>query len=191
LEVVAGIAAGMVYMHICHVVHRDLTSANVLLDFVNKSGRIGVRAGDFERAFFLKDDEPIQRSSAISNSPPWMGPEVLNHQKYGLKADVHSIGTILWELMYLVNPWTRLKEEWPGANPISIQYYLSLGETSLPISEKDAPYDVPEFPELVRLVKRAWERDPDSRPTMSEFREETINICVRMKHRLRNEQNQS
>lgn len=191
LEVVAGIAAGMAYMHGCHIVHRDLTSANVLIEIVSKSGRIGVRVCDFERAYFLKNDEPIQRTTAVSNSPPWMGVEVLNHEKYGLKADVHSIGTILWELMYLENPWTRLREKGFGADRPTSQHLLSLGITNLPISEDDAPDDVPEFSDMVRLVNRSWERDPNSRPTMSEFYQETMKICARLNVRLRIERNQS
>eukprot|EP00210_Caulerpa_lentillifera_P005396 g5158.t1 len=168
LDIIADVAAGASYMHCCNVVHRDLSSGNILLDSVGRGGEFRAKICDFKRAYYLKDGQPIQRLSSYVNSVPWMGPEVLRKEKYGLKADVYSIGTLLWQLMYLEDPWNCLKEI-AGNDEAFIQLRLTDGTLQLPISEDDAPENIPEFPRLVELVKSAWQTNPDDRPSMAEF----------------------
>eukprot|EP00210_Caulerpa_lentillifera_P005418 g5180.t1 len=182
IEVIADVASGLAYMHRCNVVHRDLTCRNVLLDSTDKNGEFVAKICDFERGFYLKDGEPIQRLSPLVNSIPWMGPEVLGMKKYGLKADVYSIGTLLWQLMYLSNPWTCLKDI-VGNDEGLIRLLLMNGALQLPISEDDAPENIPEFPRLVRLVKSAWQTNPDDRPSMAEFHTTITSILESMKKR--------
>eukprot|EP00210_Caulerpa_lentillifera_P005417 g5179.t1 len=150
LDIIADVAAGASYMHCCNVVHRDLSSGNILLDSVGRGGEFRAKICDFKRAYYLKDGQPIQRLSSYVNSVPWMGPEVLRKEKYGLKADVYSIGTLLWQLMYLEDPWNCLKEI-AGNDEAFIQLRLTDGTLQLPISEDDAPENIPEFPRLVEL----------------------------------------
>lgn len=189
LEIVAGIAAGMVSMHNRQFVHRDLTSWNVLLKSTGNCGEYEINICDFERGYYLPDGQCIQRTGARANSAPWMGPEVLRNEYYGLKADVYSIGTILWELMFLENPWTHLKERTRQDKP-NIQSLLALGTISLSFSKEDASKDIPEFPALVKLVKRVWAPDPENRPTMGEFHKEVMEICNSMKERVSAERNE-
>eukprot|EP00210_Caulerpa_lentillifera_P005359 g5121.t1 len=183
MNIIIDVAAGMVYMHNCNVVHRDLNSINILLDSIGSDGDFIAKIRNFERALYLKDSEPIQRLSSHVNSVPWMGPEVLRIEKYGLKADIYSIGTVLWELMYLANPWTRLKEI-AGNDDGFIQFLLTNGTIRLPVLEEGAPADVPEFPRLVKLVKSAWYVDPDDRPTMIQFYKEVVDIRNTMQERV-------
>jgi len=50
-----------------------------------------------------------------------------------------------------------------------IEHLLSTGKISLSISEADAPDDVPEFPDMVRLAKHARERDSEKGQNWAEF----------------------
>eukprot|EP00210_Caulerpa_lentillifera_P005397 g5159.t1 len=182
IEVITDVASGLAYMHGCNVVHRDLTCRNVLLASADKNGEFVAKICDFERGFYLKDGEPIKRLSPAVNSVPWMGREVLKKEKYGLKADVFSIGTLLWQLMYLGNPWTCLKEI-TGNDESFIKYQLTYGNLKLPISENDAPENIPEFPRLVELVESAWQTNPENRPSMAEFYATITSILESMKTR--------
>jgi serine/threonine protein kinase len=68
LNMLAGVASGIAYLHSLPMVHRDLSSRNLLL---TSSG--DVKICDFGCARILKDFS--HHPSFISGSPPWMAPE--------------------------------------------------------------------------------------------------------------------
>eukprot|EP00210_Caulerpa_lentillifera_P005419 g5181.t1 len=183
MDVIVDVASALKYMHSCNVVHRDVTCRNILLDRVGMNGEFRAKLCDFERAFYLKNAEPIPRRGRIVNSVPWMCPEVLRKESYGLKADVYSIGTVLWELMYLANPWTWLKEMVCN-NEAFIQLQLTIGNLQLPFPEENTLEIVPEFPRLIELVKWTWQADPNDRPTMADFYNEVVLIRHAMQQRI-------
>eukprot|EP00210_Caulerpa_lentillifera_P005420 g5182.t1 len=167
LSILCNVAAGMAFLHHLKIVHRDLTSYNILLHRTGQSDALEAKICDFERSNYIPDGESIPRTGAIANSPPWSAPEVLNHKEYTTQADVFSMGVLLWELMYLEDPWERLKIQM-CRNEAAISCLLSQGNR-LPLWTDKTSHDFPEFDELVSLVKLAWRDDPQERPTMTEF----------------------
>lgn len=94
------IAKSMNYLHtrVPQVVHRDLKSLNVLLDFNGT-----VKLCDFGMAR-LREHTYIA-TQHISGSPSWMAPEVLRGDDFDDKSDVYAFGVIMWELMMRRIPW--------------------------------------------------------------------------------------
>jgi serine/threonine protein kinase len=73
-------------------VHRDLKSPNLLVD-----ENFTVKICDFGLAR-VKENTFVQTINGCAGTPNWMAPEVLRNEKFTEKADVFSMGVILWEV---------------------------------------------------------------------------------------------
>ncbi len=73
---------------------RDLKPQNLLLS-TSKSGAL-LKIADFG---FARNLQPQGLAETLCGSPLYMAPEILQFQKYDAKADLWSVGTILFELM--------------------------------------------------------------------------------------------
>jgi serine/threonine protein kinase len=72
------------------ILHRDLKSANLLVD---ESVRT-IKVADFGLA---RTRESTGAMTAQRGTFQWMAPEVILGQSYGEPADVYSFGIIMWE----------------------------------------------------------------------------------------------
>ena len=82
------------YMHQNKVVHRDLKPANLILE--SKENDWDIRIADFGFATFIKEGEPL---TLRCGSPGYQAPELLEGDGYDEKADMFSVGTILYVLL--------------------------------------------------------------------------------------------
>lgn len=73
---------------------RDLKPQNLLLS-TSKSGAL-LKIADFG---FARNLQPQGLAETLCGSPLYMAPEILQFQKYDAKADLWSVGTILFELV--------------------------------------------------------------------------------------------
>ncbi|RWW32147.1 hypothetical protein BHE74_00045375 [Ensete ventricosum] len=94
------ICKGMGYLHQNNIIHRDLKTANLLLDANSVCNFFFslisyVKVGDFGVARFQNQEGVM---TAETGTYRWMAPEVINHQHYDHKADVFSFAIVLWEL---------------------------------------------------------------------------------------------
>jgi len=128
LTVAFGVCDGMSYIHSHKIVFRDLKPSN--LGFC-PDGTIKIL--DFGLAREIVD--PHVKLTRETGSKPYMAPEVLLGENYGLPADVFSFALILWELCSL-----RLLQPTESANI------------------RDVP------PALHNLIERCSSRDPMKRP---------------------------
>ena len=89
------------HIHSHKMLHRDIKGANILL---TSSGL--VKLGDF--GFSHQYDETV--SGVVANTfcgtPYYLAPELWNNQRYSKKADVWSVGVLLYEIMALKRPFT-------------------------------------------------------------------------------------
>ncbi|CAI9721227.1 serine serine/threonine-protein kinase Nek11 isoform X1 [Octopus vulgaris] len=92
------ILLGVNYIHSRHILHRDLKSRNIFL----KNGIIKI--GDFGISRILAG--PSDYASTFIGTPYYMSPEVLKHEGYNCKADIWSIGCILFDMCALEHPFT-------------------------------------------------------------------------------------
>ncbi|KAL8253437.1 hypothetical protein R6Q59_037130 [Mikania micrantha] len=147
LKIAIHISKGMNYLHENNIIHRDLKSANLLMD---ENGI--VKVSDFGVA-------RVQNKSGIMTAETgtyrWMAPEVIEHRPYNHKADVFSFGIVMWELLAKKLPYTSLTP---------LQAAIGVVQKGLrPVIPKHT------HPEIVGLLEQCWQQDPSLRPEFSEI----------------------
>jgi eukaryotic-like serine/threonine-protein kinase len=97
------IATGMHVAHQAGIVHRDLKPANVLIDDEGlvKIVDFGVAAAG------AGGDTQLTRTGYVIGSPKYMAPEQILGKKVDEKADIYSLGVILYEMLTGFAPYTR------------------------------------------------------------------------------------
>lgn len=138
-RVMEDVARGLGYLHSKRVVHFDLKSANILL---SRAGT--AKLADIGMARVLQKSYLSMVSSGLGTFA-WSAPEVLAGKRCGCKADIYSLGVVLWEVC-------------TGEAPVR--------GVMRPLQ---APQDCPA--EVVELYQRCIAEDPDERPTAEEILE--------------------
>jgi serine/threonine protein kinase len=86
------------------IIHRDLKPENILLNS-KIEGIFDLRIADFGFTVHLEspDEENQLLLNSICGTPGYIAPEVLNENPFNLKADVFSVGSILYSIFTLKN----------------------------------------------------------------------------------------
>ncbi|AQK59558.1 Protein kinase superfamily protein [Zea mays] len=135
---------GLMCMHRLKIVHRDLKSANCL---VNKYWT--VKICDFGLSRVMSNSAMNDNSSA--GTPEWMAPELIRNEPFTEKCDIFSFGVIMWELCTLCRPWE-------GIPPVQIVYS---------VANDGARLEIPDGP-LGSLIADCW-AEPERRPCCQEI----------------------
>jgi tRNA A-37 threonylcarbamoyl transferase component Bud32 len=103
-KVVIGALQGLAYLHghVPPIIHRDMKSANLLV-----GDDLTIKICDFGLARLR--DASIYMTSHVG-TVHWMAPEVLNSQKYNERADMYSLGIIIWELFTGKCPYEKMNQ---------------------------------------------------------------------------------
>ncbi|XP_039122912.1 proline-rich receptor-like protein kinase PERK13 [Dioscorea cayenensis subsp. rotundata] len=97
LRIAIGSARGLSYLHEdCHprIIHRDIKSANILLD-----ESFEAQVADFGLARFANDDSHTHVSTRVMGTFGYLAPEYATSGKLTDKSDVFSFGVVLLELI--------------------------------------------------------------------------------------------
>ncbi|XP_043565974.1 tyrosine-protein kinase HCK-like isoform X2 [Chiloscyllium plagiosum] len=147
---------GMLYMEENAYVHRDLRSANILLN-----GNLECKIGDFsltqklkEQRYILLKDEKV--------AVKWTAPEVFREETHTTKSDVWSFGIFLMELV------TFGQTPYPGLTFAQTVQFLESG------LRMQRPLGCPE--ELYYVMLMCWEEEPCSRPSFQLLRDLLQNL---------------
>ncbi len=97
------IATGMAVAHQVGIVHRDLKPANILIndEAVLKIVDFGVAAAHKE------GDTQLTKTGYVIGSPKYMAPEQILGKKVDERADIYSLGVILYEMYTGIPPYSR------------------------------------------------------------------------------------
>jgi serine/threonine-protein kinase ULK/ATG1 len=126
------LAAGLAELRRLHIVHRDLKPHNLLLCPAPRGGGDagGERAAlptlkiaDFGFARALGPGAGL--ADTLCGSPLYMAPEVLACRRYDAKADLWSVGAILWEMLVGAPPYG-------GANHVQLLRNIEAAPPALP-----------------------------------------------------------
>ncbi|CAN1759219.1 Probable serine/threonine-protein kinase SIS8 [Linum perenne] len=144
LKMLRDICRGLMCIHRMNIVHRDLKSANCL---VNKHWT--VKICDFGLSRIMETRPVTDLSSA--GTPEWMAPELIRSEPFTEKCDIFSLGVIMWELCTLSRPWE-------GIPPERVVYA---------VANEGSRLEIPEGP-LGRLISDCW-AEPHQRPNYEEI----------------------
>ena len=155
------IATGMAVAHQVGIVHRDLKPANILID---ESGLLKIV--DFGVAAAASSgDTQLTKTGYVIGSPKYMAPEQILGKKVDVRADIYSLGVLLYEMLTGTPPYTK-------GDHMSVMYQHVQGNA--PMCE-ELNTNIP--PELAAIVKKTMEVDKVKRySSMDDLRDalETI-----------------
>ncbi|XP_031506797.1 serine/threonine-protein kinase ULK1 isoform X1 [Papio anubis] len=151
------IAGAMRLLHSKGIIHRDLKPQNILLS--NPAGRranpnsIRVKIADFGFARYLQSN---MMAATLCGSPMYMAPEVIMSQHYDGKADLWSIGTIVYQCL-------TGKAPFQASSPQDLRLFYEKNKTLVPIipRETSAP--------LRQLLLALLQRNHKDRMDFDEF----------------------
>lgn len=142
------LALGLRFLRSKSIVHRDLKPANILL-FPNQSNsqRLILKLCDFTMARELVSGD---MAKTLCGSPLYMAPEVLNRQRYTDKADLWSVGVIMYRLFFNRLPFTGVNE-WDLRENLNKTDIFIPSEISISEDAKDLLFGLLQKDPLLRI----------------------------------------
>jgi hypothetical protein len=141
-------ALGLAAAHARGLIHRDLKPGNVWLEAPD--GR--VKLLDFGLARAAVDDVQVTSSGVVVGTPAYMAPEQARGEKLDHRADLFSLGVVLYRLCTGEMPFK-------GDTMMAVLTALALAN---PKPVREVAPDVP--PALADLVRRLLAKSPADRP---------------------------
>jgi WD40 repeat protein len=146
LRIGAQVAAGLAAAHAQGLIHRDVKPANILLE----NGVERVKLTDFGLAR-AADDASLTQSGVVAGTPPYMAPEQARGEAVDHRADLFSLGSVLYALCTGCPPFRA------GGSMAVLKRVCE--DTPRPIQESN-----PEVPGwLVEIIARLHAKDPAER----------------------------
>eukprot|EP01088_Endostelium_zonatum_P008807 TRINITY_DN21965_c0_g1_i1.p1 TRINITY_DN21965_c0_g1~~TRINITY_DN21965_c0_g1_i1.p1 ORF type:complete len:284 (-),score=61.01 TRINITY_DN21965_c0_g1_i1:8-859(-) len=145
---------GMNYLHQMGIIHRDLKSANLLVDknFTVKVADFGLSKGRADAS----SDNALGGAFTIG-TPGYIAPELINRQPFTTATDVYAMAVILWELLSMEYPFVT---EYNG-DELAIAAAVLREER--PIIPGYCPNNYRE------LIEKCWSQDPEQRPSFEDI----------------------
>ncbi|GLT56888.1 hypothetical protein SLA2020_299020 [Shorea laevis] len=175
LKIALGAARGLAYLHELAnppIIHRDIKSANILLD-----QHLTAKVADFGLSKPISDREKGHVTTQVKGTMGYMDPEYYMTQQLTEKSDVYSFGVLLLELITARKPIERgkyiVREVRMATDKAKDLYGLhqildpAILDTSLKGLEK-----------FVALAMRCVEESGADRPKMGEVVKEIENITL-------------
>ena len=138
------LCSGLAAAHAKGVLHRDLKTANIMLD-----GRGQIRITDFGLAAPAGE---VTGPEIRSGTPAYMAPEQISGKEVTIQSDLYAVGLILYEVF----------TGRPAFEAESIAEFAKLHESAHPTPMSEI---VPEVsPDVEQVVMRCLEKQPQDRP---------------------------
>eukprot|EP00008_Paramoeba_atlantica_P015657 CAMPEP_0201476460 /NCGR_PEP_ID=MMETSP0151_2-20130828/1659_1 /ASSEMBLY_ACC=CAM_ASM_000257 /TAXON_ID=200890 /ORGANISM="Paramoeba atlantica, Strain 621/1 / CCAP 1560/9" /LENGTH=317 /DNA_ID=CAMNT_0047856823 /DNA_START=38 /DNA_END=988 /DNA_ORIENTATION=- len=160
-----GVALGCLWIHSVNILHRDLKSANILLNKKN----LEVKICDFGLSQIKTSEEDMLKDSGSPKGTlAWMAPEVLGRREFNEKSDVWSFGVVLWELF-------KIPYDLPHRG-VSREKIVEI----VTVDKKPPKYPstVIEGSSLHQLFDSCFRPDPKDRPSFEQLVKEFPSVLV-------------
>ncbi|KMT18703.1 hypothetical protein BVRB_2g028280 [Beta vulgaris subsp. vulgaris] len=169
LQTALDISHGIEYLHegaVPPVVHRDLKSANILLDHSMRA-----KVADFGLS---KEEVYDGRKSSLKGTYGYMDPAYISTSKSSLKSDIYSLGVIFFELITAIHPHQNLMD----------YVNLAMMDTDGGVDEildkrLVGRCDAEEAKSLAKIAFRCLHKTPRKRPSSGEISQAIMKIKQR------------
>ncbi|KAM3131117.1 hypothetical protein pb186bvf_016815 [Paramecium bursaria] len=164
MYIVRQIVKGIEELHQNKIIHRDLKPENILIFEIKANNRTQYqyKIADFGTNFQIKNEYEILAKTLVG-TPYYIAPEVGQDKKtYDLKADIWSLGVIIFELLLGQPPFNgRCIEDFQKQTRDQNEINLKLQYL----------YSKQEFHnyKLIDIVQQALNQDPQKRPSIEEI----------------------
>jgi serine/threonine protein kinase len=156
------IADGLAAAHAQGLIHRDVKPGNILLETSNNDR---VKITDFSLAR-AADDASMTQSGLIAGTPMYMAPEQATGQKLDQRADLFSLGSVLYQMI-------------SGRPPFRAPTTLAVLKRVVEESPRPISQIIPETPEwLCGIVSHLHAKDPDDRYTSAKEVSDLLAQCL-------------
>lgn len=177
VSIAISVADALEVAHYHGVVHRDIKSDNILFD-----GDGTPKLADLGVARFKDDTHPGTMRGAILGTPAYMAPEqMLDAHCIDARADIYSLGVVLYEMLAGANPYERLStmevlarairgDSLPDVRtacpdvPAEVAYVLSRMVAQKP---EDRPATVREVADLLARAVSGTLQVPEAKPSVA------------------------
>jgi len=143
-EILTQIADGLDYAHSCKVIHRDIKPANILITTDNRA-----KITDFGIA--RMDTSNLTQEGQLLGTPNYMSPEQILGRDVDHRADIFSLGVVLYEMVTRHKPFQ-------GENLTVVSHRIVYDHFTPP---KEYADDLP--PGTDQILAKALEKDPARR----------------------------
>ena len=155
------IARGMRYLHGREpiVLHRDLKSANILVEEQNDDSFKGTII-DFGLSKLSSTQQSLVPGGGrgLTGSLVTMAPEVMNEQQYVPRSDVYSFGIVTWEIFCGRIPFGKFTQVAQLLMKVAVR-----GERPTFKAEDEVPISVQ------NMIRACWDQDVQKRPDFLEI----------------------
>ncbi|CAK9862133.1 unnamed protein product [Sphagnum jensenii] len=147
------LGAGLQVLRNNNLIHRDLKPQNLLLSTDDNTAVLKI--ADFGFARLL---QPQGMAETLCGSPLYMAPEILQSKKYDAKADLWSVGAILYQLV-------------TGRPPFSGNNHLQLLQNIMKTNEVQFPEPLMAelHPDCIDMCRKLLRPNPVERLSFEEF----------------------
>ncbi len=157
-EAFSQICEALAYVHAHGLVHRDLKPANVMVDDDRR-----IKLMDFGLAKFLADDSGVTAKGRIVGTYRYMAPEQILGERVDARADLFSLGVMLYEFMCGRPPYS-------ASTPLQLWQEMADHDPA-PLSTLNPGVDE----HLARVAHQLMRKDPNERfQTAEEVYEELV-----------------
>jgi serine/threonine protein kinase len=157
------------------IIHRDLKPDNILLNDKYES-----KISDFGISKYLNTNLSATISQKgnqyfykTKGTPSYQSPEQFpqsNKPIVGKPADVYCFGSILYEVLFGISPWTLEKvETLDDLNDLVVKQFKRPG---IPTDKEITP----EMKSLIEIMNKCWLNEQNERPTFDEIIDNLLEI---------------
>lgn len=165
LQIALDISHGIEYLHdgaVPPVIHRDLKSANILLDRTMRA-----KVADFGLS---KEQSFDGRNSSLKGTYGYIDPSYISTNKFTTKSDIFSFGVILFELITAINPQQNLMEY------VNLAAMSADGIDEIVDGRLGGEFNIVEVRSLASIAHKCVHKIPRKRPSIVEVSQAILKI---------------